>query len=115
MVNNHHAWIQSFPAAIIVCDARGLILEMNEKAIENFKEDGGENLLGKNLLSCHPEPARSRLEEMLKTQKPNFYTIEKHGIKKLIYQVPWHREGNFAGFVELSLPIPYEMPHFIRT
>jgi PAS domain-containing protein len=110
-----HDWIKSFPAAITVCDIQGIILEMNDKAIDVFREDGGEKLLGTNLLNCHPEPARAQLQTMLKTQKPNYYTIEKRGIRKLIYQVPWYQNGIYAGFVELSLPIPNEMPHFIRT
>jgi PAS domain-containing protein len=109
-----HDWITSFPGAITVCNAEGLILEMNEKALEVFKEDGGSRLIGLNLLDCHPEPARSHVETMLRTQKPNQYTIEKKGIKKLIYQVPWYREGVYSGFVELSLPVPFDMPHFVR-
>ena len=36
------------------------------------------------------------------------------GIKKLIYQSPWYDNGVYAGFVELSLPVPHAMPHFIR-
>jgi transcriptional regulator with PAS, ATPase and Fis domain len=109
------SWIKSFPAAITVCDAHGIILDMNEKAIDSFKEEGGEKLIGTNLLDCHPEPARSQLEEMLRTQRLNSYTIEKKGVKKLIYQSPWYENGHFAGFVELSLPVPFDMPHFIRT
>jgi len=109
-----HEWVTSFPAAITVCDKSGIILEMNDKAIDSFKQDGGEKLVGTNLLDCHLEPARSQVEEMLRTQKTNSYTIEKHGIKKLIYQSPWYTNGQFAGFVELSLPIPFEMPHFVR-
>ncbi len=108
-------WVKLFPAAIIVCDTRGIILEMNSKAIETFQKDGGEKLIGKNMLECHPEQARTRIEEMLRTQKPNCYTIEKHGVKKLIYQTPWYQDGIYAGFVELSIPIPFEMPHFVRT
>jgi hypothetical protein len=111
----NHEWIKAFPGAIIVCDTHGIILEMNNKAIEDFQKDGGEKLLGKSLIDCHPEHVRGRVEEMLRTQKSNYYTIEKHGIKKLIYQTPWYRDGIYAGFIELSLPIPFEMPHFIRT
>jgi transcriptional regulator with PAS, ATPase and Fis domain len=111
----NHDWIKSFLAAITVCDVHGIILEMNDKAIDVFKEDGGEKLLGKNLLECHPEPARLQLAEMLRTERPNYYTIEKQGVKKIIYQVPWHQDGIYAGFVELSLPVPFEMPHFIRS
>jgi hypothetical protein len=35
-------------------------------------------------------------------------------VKKLIYQTPWYAGGEYAGFVEISLEIPFEMPHFIR-
>jgi len=52
---------------------------------------------------------------MLRTEKPNYYTIEKRGVKKLVYQVPWYQDGTYAGFVQLSIPVPSEMPHFIRA
>ena len=42
------------------------------------------------------------------------YTIEKNGVKKLIYQIPWYENGEFMGLVEFSLEIPFEMPHYIR-
>jgi PAS domain-containing protein len=113
-INMAHAWIKSFPAAITVCDIDGIILEMNDKAIDSFQEEGGEQLIGTNLLDCHPEPARSQLEEMLSAQRQNTYTIEKRGVKKLIYQSPWYDEGKYSGFVEITLPIPFVMPHFIR-
>ncbi len=107
-------WIQEFPASITVCDAHGIILSMNEKACITFAEEGGANLIGTNLLDCHPEPARTKVEELLTSASPNVYTIEKAGVKKLIYQTPWFQHGKYAGLVELSLPIPFEMPHFIR-
>jgi len=48
-------------------------------------------------------------------QEKNIYTVEKDGIKKLIYQSPWFNDGQYAGFVELSLEVPFEMPHFVRS
>ncbi len=110
-----HAWIKSYPGAITVCDADGIILEMNDRAIDMFKDDGGEKLIGKNVLECHPEPARSRLADLLRTQQQNMYTIEKNGNKKLIVQTPWYDHGRYSGFVEISLTLPMSMPHFIRT
>jgi len=112
---NQHEWIKEFPAAITVCNQEGIILEMNDQSIKTFLNDGGEKLIGKNLLDCHPEPARSKLIKMIETQNKNIYTIEKNGIKKLIYQCPWYREGKYCGFVEVSLEIPKELPHFIRS
>ena len=107
-------WVQEFPAAITVCDKDGVILELNNRAQETFADDGGTALIGTNVLDCHPEPARSILQSMLASGKKNVYSIQKAGVKKLIYQSPWYRDGVYAGFVELSLPIPESMPHFDR-
>ncbi|MCX6057449.1 MAG: diguanylate cyclase [Chloroflexi bacterium] len=112
---NEHAWIKEFPAAITVCDEEGVILEMNDKAAKTFEKDGGYKLIGSNMLACHPDSAREKTERMLAAKIKNVYTIEKNGVKKIIYQSPWYKEGLYAGFVELSLEIPLEMPHFIRT
>jgi len=111
---SEHAWVDEFPGAITVCDDRGIILAMNAKAAQVFEEDGGRSLIGTSVLDCHPEPARSRVAALLESHQSNVYTIEKKGVKKLIYQAPWLIQGRFAGLVELSLEIPFEMPHFIR-
>jgi transcriptional regulator with PAS, ATPase and Fis domain len=107
-------WIKEFPSAVTVCDAEGIILEMNDKAAKTFESDGGYALIGKNMLDCHPGLARAKTEQLLVAKEKNVYTIEKNGVKKLIYQSPWYRDGKYAGFVELSLEIPFEMPHFVR-
>lgn len=110
-----HLWIKEFPAAVTVCDAEGILLEMNDKAAKTFEKDGGRKLIGSNLIDLHPDPANTKVERLLAAREKNVYTIEKNGIKKLIYQSPWYRNGEYAGFVELSLEIPFEMPHFIRS
>lgn len=110
-----HDWMKEFPGAITVCDANGIILEMNDRAARTFEKDGGYALIGKNLLDCHPDPARSKVQELLASRQKNVHTIEKNGMKKLIAQVPVTKNGEFAGYVELSLEIPFEMPHFVRT
>jgi len=107
-------WVDTLQVAITVCDATGIILYMNEKSLKTFEKYGGEKLVGTNLLNCHPEPAKSKLSAMLASPRSNAYTIEKNGVKKLIYQIPWFDKECFGGLVELSLEIPFEMPHFIR-
>jgi transcriptional regulator with PAS, ATPase and Fis domain len=114
MKSREHAWIKEFPAAVTICDTEGIILEMNDRSVATFTEDGGLSLIGKNLLDCHPEPSLSQLKEMMRTVSKNVYTIEKNGKKKLIYQSPWYADGKYAGFVEMSLEIPFDMPHFVR-
>ena len=108
-------WIKEFPAAITVCNPDGIILAMNERAAKTFEKDGGYGLVGKNMLDCHPAHARPKTEQLLAGKQKNVYTIEKNGVKKVIYQSPWYENGEYAGFVEMSLEIPFEMPHFIRA
>lgn len=107
-------WARAFPGAITVCDLQGVVLYMNEAAGRTFARWGGPALVGKSLLDCHPQPARAKLLDLLRTGGTNAYTIEKGGVKKLIYQAPWFRDGACMGLVELSLVIPAELPHFIR-
>ena len=108
------AWVNEFPGAVTVCAQDGTILEMNDRAAETFKADGGRDLIGKNLLACHSDTSREKVRNLLASHQKNVYTIEKKGVKKLIYQSPWFQDGAYAGFAELSLPIPEPMPHFNR-
>ncbi|MEW6027354.1 MAG: diguanylate cyclase [Planctomycetota bacterium] len=113
-LSNGVNWTSEFPGAITVCDAKGTILYMNRKAVEVSQKYGGLKLIAKNVLDCHPGPARRKLALMLTTRKANVYTIEKKGIKKLIFQSPFYLKGKYKGFVELSLQIPFNMRHFVR-
>ena len=109
-MNDNINWARELPAAVTVCDRNGVILEMNDKAKSTFSGD----FVGRNVLDCHPEPARAKLVGLLATGKSNVYTIEKKGTRKLIYQSPWFRDGQFAGLVEISLELPESVPHFRR-
>ncbi|MDD5656809.1 MAG: PAS domain-containing protein [Elusimicrobia bacterium] len=108
------AWAEELPSAITVCDENGAILAMNRAAAGVFKKEGGRTLIGRNLLDCHPEPARSRLKALFASRSPNTYTVEKEGRRKLVHQSPWFRDGRFAGFVELSIVLPEQLEHRVR-
>lgn len=101
------------PFSVTICDKNGKILDMNDKSVATFVKDG-KSIIGNSLLDCHPEPARSKLSGLLENHNVNCYTIEKNGIKKMIYQAPWFEDGEFAGYIELSMEIPFEMPHYVR-
>ena len=107
-------WYEEFPGAVTVCDTEGRIIRMNGRSREVFAADGGAKLIGTNVLDCHPEPSLSKLKGMMEGHQANVYTIQKNGKKKLIYQAPWYKDGVYGGFVELSLEIPFDLPHFIR-
>lgn len=111
---NAFAWLDGIAVAATVCDRAGTCLFMNEQAAQLFAKSGGRALLGRNLLDCHDEPARSRFAAQLASPTTNTYTIEKDGVRKLIHQFPWYAGGAFAGVVEMSFALPAEMPHFVR-
>jgi hypothetical protein len=109
-----NSWIKEFPGAVTICDKEGVILAMNDRSMLTFADDGGESLIGTNLLDCHPPAACIKIKEMMLQCLTNMYTIEKNGVKKLIYQTPWFENGEYSGFVELILEIPFDIPHFVR-
>ena len=109
-------WVKELPAEIMVCDPTGIILEMNDQAGVLFSEDGGSGLIGTNVLDCHPEPALGKLEGMLDRQAANAYFNTENGEKRFFFQSPWYKEGQYAGFVEISFGVPSsgDIPHFVR-
>jgi hypothetical protein len=88
-------WINHAAIAITVTDADGMITEMNPASIATFAADGGGGLIGSDVLACHPEPSRTKLVLMYKSQQANHYTISKKGQKKIIHQLPLFKEGLF--------------------
>ena len=107
-------WAKELPFAITVCDKNGIITYMNDKSVLPFGNDGGQELVGKSLFDCHSEHSKEIIHELLLTGRSNIYTIEKNGARKLICQSPWFKKGRIAGLVEISIPLPENMPHFIR-
>lgn len=107
-------WIEKLDGSVIVTDVQGELIYMNDKAVRQFEKDGGAALIGRKLSECHSERSNKIIEEMIRTRSNNVYTIEKKGKKKLIFQSPWISDGEFKGLIELSLEIPFDMPHFVR-
>lgn len=99
-------WMDEFNGAITVCDRAGVVVYMNDFSIRQFAKRGGDKLIGQNLLECHPEPAKTKLKQMLKNPVENIYTVEKHGCKRIIIQKPWMQNDEFKGIVEISFQLP---------
>lgn len=108
-------WFEQLPCAITVCDKKYKILFVNDMAAEVAADDGGKALIGKNLMDCHPLKAQKKLREVMASGRPNVYTIEKRGIRKMIFQCHWKRNGRLAGLVEVTFALPKDVPHHIRT
>lgn len=111
-MNDFAQWDKELGASVTVTDANGIILWMNDMARSKLSD--GRDLVGQNVFDCHPEPSRTMTINLYKSRQPNHYTISKAGQRKIIHQMPWSRDGVFAGFVEISIPIPETLPHKVR-
>ena len=90
-------YFEKADVAVTVCAKDGTILDMNAKSRKTFIKPGMPEIIGQNVLDCHPEPARSLLADMLENPRTNVYTVEKEGVKKLIFQTSWYDgEGHFG-------------------
>ena len=107
-------YFEGADVAVTICAKDGTILDMNRKSRKTFLKPGQETILGQNVLDCHPEPARTTLADMLGNPRTNIYTVEKEGVKKLIYQCPWYEGEEYAGFMELSIVLPEFIPNRVR-
>lgn len=113
-LNQVMAWAEGTHCAITVCDLEGKVIFMNERSRATF-DKAGHTMLGKNLMPCHSEKSQEKIRHMIATDTVNCYTIDKQGVKKMIYQTPWRdSNGKVCGMVEISMVIPAEMPHYVR-
>jgi PAS domain-containing protein len=99
---------------VTVCDNDYKILYMNDKAAEGASKEGGNALIGQNLMDCHPPEAQRRLREVMTSTLPHVYTVEKNRVKKMVYQCRWKGEGRVGGLVELYFEIPHKVPNRVR-
>jgi len=105
-------WAEELSCAVTVCDKTGVVVYQNAKARETFESYG--YVVGKNLKGCHTAVSMEKIEGMMAGGVSNSYTIEKKGVKKIIHQTPWYKDGILMGLVEFSIEVPEEIPHFIR-
>lgn len=109
-------WAFRMNCAVTVADADCNIIYMNERSRQTFANRGGGALIGHNLMDYHNDRSKSIIRRLLAEGGTNAYTIEKDGLRKMIFQTAWFSaEGKVAGLVELSMVIPAAMPHYIRN
>ena len=113
MENTTFKWADDMNCAVTVCDRSGVIVYMNRKSQETFCKDG-QSMIGRSMIPCHNAHSQQKMHDMLEQGTSNSYTIQKNGVKKMIYQTPWRENGIVMGLVEISMVIPEEMPHYVR-
>ena len=106
-------WADDVDYAVTIADAECRIIYMNTRSRQTFCRNG-EDLIGRNLMDCHPEHARTIIRRLLSEGGSNTYTITKKGVNKLIFQSAWKIDGKVAGLVETSMVLPSDMKHFDR-
>lgn len=106
-------WAQGLDCPITVCDHRCRIIYMNDASRRLYHKHG--DLIGADLMACHNERSQGIIRRLLTEGGVNVYTIEKRGVRKLIYQSAWLLEdGTVGGVAEISIVLPPEMPHYVR-
>lgn len=106
-------WADDVDYAVTIANRDCKIIYMNRRSRDTFCKDG-EDLIGRNLMDCHPEHARATIRRLLEEGGSNVYSITKKGVNKLIFQSAWKIDGNIAGLVETSMVIPQPLKHFNR-
>jgi hypothetical protein len=109
-----HPWVKEFPGTLTVCDKNGIIIDMTDLAARVFADGGNPDLVGAQIYDCHPEAAKVKLKAVMDGRRANVYTFTKDGRKKLVFQAPWTVDGEYAGYLDLTIEIPADMPHFDR-
>ena len=84
-----YEWAKEMNCAVTVCDTKGIILYMNDKACQTFAKYG--NLIGKNLLTCHNAQSQEKIHEMLRVLKKMLSLLEVH----LFPDIVRHFSGEF--------------------
>ena len=108
-------WAYGMNCAVTVADADCNIIYMNERSRLTFANRGGADLIGHNLMDYHNDNSKAIIRRLRAEGGTNAYTIEKEGVRKMIFQSAWRDEqGKIAGLVELSMIIPENMPHYVR-
>lgn len=102
-------FFKTVKGSITVSDTEGNILYMNDKAASTFG-----SMVGQNMMGCHNSHSQDIIKRLVEEGDSNAYTIEKNGVKKIIYQTPWYNDGTVGGLVEFSFEIPFDMPHHVR-
>jgi len=107
-------WAFTYPAEIMVCGPDGLILEMNQTAIQLYEKEGGAAMIGSNVFNHHHEPAASQLRAIVARQQVTTYTTQKQNRNTLVRIAPWYRNEHYAGFVLITFELPEHLPNIVK-
>ena len=94
-------------AAVTIADQDYQISFMNDRAAVFYAEDGGEKLIGRNLLDCHRDEHKTVIRAAYDRYRagdltPTRYHAQREdGALESIVHIPVMVEGQFRGIAEL--------------
>ncbi|MBQ6268875.1 MAG: PAS domain-containing protein [Bacteroidetes bacterium] len=106
-----NSFFNEIDAAITICDLNFKIVYMNNKSKNTFQN----KKIGDDILACHNPHSIEIMNNIISTKKANVYSIDKNGIKKIIYQTPWLENNEVKGLIEFSFVVPVDMPNYKRN
>ncbi|HPS13147.1 MAG TPA: PAS domain-containing protein [Prolixibacteraceae bacterium] len=109
------SWAEGMDVRVTVCDLKGTIVYMNQASALGMHKYGGVELIGKSLFACHNSRSGEMIAEMLNHPVVNVYMVEKAGERRLIRQFPWEEDGEHCGVIEISFPVPFDIPVKVRS
>lgn len=98
--------IEADKQPIVICDIEHTIVYMNTSAIKRYAKRGGSDLIGRNLLDCHNEDSKAKINKCVewfgKSKENNLvYTFHNDNENSDIYIVALRDEiGRLIGYYE---------------
>lgn len=94
--------LDSIDEEIVLVNADHKIVFMNRRALENYKDRGGESLIGKSIFDCHNEKSKKTILEVytrLKNGEKKVVLESNSNVKTFIYAVR-DKSNNLIGYFE---------------
>ena len=103
-------WADDTNCAVTVCDTEGVVIYQNKQSIS---VNG--SIAAKACSPCHNERSKGIIARILEKGDTNALHHREKRDPQNDLQTAWRREdGTVGGIIELSMPIPAEMPHYVR-
>ena len=102
MENIFKGILNALDFAIVFVNVTHIITFMNKAAIEHYKDQGGENLVGKSIFSCHNEKSKMLILEGLKQLQRGLdkvLLLENEEIKE--YMLAVRDNSTLLGYFEI--------------
>lgn len=106
MIRFYESVLDQDVSPVVICDLEHTVLYMNPVAIARYANFGGEKLIGKSLMNCHPAAARAKIEQVVAwfaedVTHNRVYTFYNEQENKDVYMIALRdQDGKLIGYYE---------------